>query len=301
MHNKYKYLILLPLTVIVSCGYSSSYLVEGDKYISSTFKNNYYTHWDDELKSAIKVAPIDVTNEQIIAEQNYNYDFETHKLKGIEKVDPNFFDDAPDVDDYGADYKMNGLDDSFNYGYQSKLFDGQMVCGGQNNHDEYAQAKGRVQIRESGISVRFSKEGNDLNYFAVQFKASTDNTRPNYKEDGSEAYSDEDLFHESKIRLTITLYTKTLSGIVGHPFISDINLVGQVRQLGKMNYKTNNGHVYTFLAFDLEQYSLSRLIGVSIEFTVLEDKLLKKNKELGIDMTYALFLYELFLPYTSWN
>lgn len=299
MNKKIKYLLLMPLTAIVSCGYSSSYLIEGDKYVSSNFKENYYTHWDDELKAIKPVKEIDVTDKQIIAEMNYGY--EPSLLNGIEEIDPNFFDKAPDVDEYGEQFKMNDLDDSFKYGYQSKLFDGQMVCGGQNNRPEYAQAKGRVQIGESGISIRFSKESSDLHYFALQFKASTDNTRPAYKEDGNPANNDYDLMHESKIRIKTIIYTKTLTQIEAYSFISDVELIGTVRQAGVDRYKTNNGHVYNFLAFDLEQYELSRCVGVSIQFEVVEDALLTKNKELGNDMTYALFLYEIFFPYTSWN
>ena len=297
--RKFKYLMLIPLTAIVSCGYSTSYLVEGNKYVSAVFKENYYTHWDNELKNASKVAAVDVTDSKITAEVNYGYD--SHKLEGIQAIDPNFFEGAPDIEDYGNQFKMNSVDDSFYYGYQSKLFDGQMVCGGQNGRSEYAYQYGRVQTNESGFSARFSKESGELHYFAMNFKASTDNTLPAYKEDGTEALGDTDLFHESKLNLIVTLYTKTLSGIVAHPFESKIDLVGQVQQGTNMRYKTNNGHVYTFLAFNLESYELSRCVGVSIEFEIIEDKLLDKNKELGNDMTYALFLYEIFLPYTSWN
>ena len=301
--RKFKYLMLLPLVAITSCGYSTSYLVEGNKYVSAVFKENYYTHWDNELKSATKKEVVDVTDSRVTCEINYG--FGSHLLEGIEAIDPNFFEKAPDIEEYGNSFKMNAVDDSFNYGYQSKLFDGQMVCGGQNGRPEYAYQYGRVQIEEDGFSARFSKESGGLHYFAMNFKASTDNTisesHPAYKEDGSLAHNDYDLMHESRLELTITLYTKTLSGIEAHPFTTEIDLLGQVKQ--GMNYygKTNNGHVYTFLAFDLEQYDLSRCVGVSVEFDILEDHLLDKNKELGNDMTYALFLYEIFLPYTSWN
>lgn len=301
--RKFKYLMLLPLVSIVSCGYSTSYLVEGNKYVSSVFKENYYTHWDNELKSATKKEVVDVTDSKVVCEINYGFD--SHLLEGIEAIDPNFFEEAPDLDEYGTAFKMNSADDSFKYGYQSKLFDGQMVCGGQNGKEEYAQAKGRVQIPETGISARFSKESGELHYFAMNFKASTDNTisesHPAYKEDGSLAYDDYDLMHDSRLELTVTLYIKTFTGIEAHPFTMEIDLLGTVKQGMRDHNKTNNGHVYTFVAFDLEQYELSRCVGVSITFDVLEDHLLDKNIELGNDMTYALFLYELFLPYTSWN
>ena len=209
------------------------------------------------------------------------------------------------LEEFANDFKMNSVDDSFNYGYQSKLFDGQMVCGGQNGRPEYAYQLGRVQINRNGFSIRFSKESTDLHYFALNFKASTDNTKKCYPVDGTTlATTDTQLFHNSKINLTITLYNKTLNGIEGYPFSMDVEF---------SNKHTNDGHYYTFIAFDLEDYELSRLVGVSLEFTVLEDALISynegktyieggetKNVDLTID-DYALFLYELFFPYTSWN
>ena len=303
MHKKMKYLLLLPMTAIVSCGYSTSYLVEGDLYTSAIFSKNYYTHWDNELKTASRETPVDVTDKKTSIEVHYGYG--SHKLNGIESIDPNFFEAAPDLEEYGDKYKMNEVDDLFNYGYQSKLFDGQMVCGGQNGRPEYAYQKGRVQIPESGFSARFSKESGELHYFAMQFKASTDNTVECYLTDNpaeeKKKQDDYDLMHESKIKLTVTLYTKNGTAIEGHPFETQVNLLGQVEEIGNLRYKTNNGHLYTFLAFDLEEYNLSRLVGVSVEFSIVEDELVTLNKNRGVDMTYALFLYELFFPYTSWN
>ena len=304
MNRKMKYLLLLPLTTIVSCGYSSSYLVEGNKYTSAKFSENYYTHWDNELKSAHKNEVIDVTNEALITGINYSY-FADNTITGLGEIDPNYFEADPGLEEFASDFKMNSVDDSFNYGYQSKLFDGQMVCGGQNGRPEYAYQLGRVQINRNGFSIRFSKESTDLHYFALNFKASTDNTKKCYPVDGTTlATTDTQLFHNSKINLTITLYNKTLNGIEGYPFSMDVEF---------SNKHTNDGHYYTFIAFDLEDYELSRLVGVSLEFTVLEDALISynegktyieggetKNVDLTID-DYALFLYELFFPYTSWN
>ena len=297
MHKKMKYLLLLPLTAIVSCGYSTSYLVEGDKYVSSNFKENYYTHWDNELSSASKEAVKDVSEEAYLYKYYYS---ESATLEDFGEIDPNYFSNDPVMEEYGSQYKMNDVDDSFRYGYQSKLFDGQMVCGAQNYHPEYAYQYGRVQIKQSGFSVRFSKESSGLHYFAMQFKASTDNTSYTLTplpETASDP-GDEKYFHKSIIDLNVTLYTKNNDSIVGHPFKVHVDYT---EKLG-IKYVTNNGHVYTFLAFDLSKYSLSRLIGVSIDFEVLEDSLIEYNPTSGITYDdYALFLYEMFFPYTSWN
>lgn len=307
MRNRFKYLMLLPLTTIVSCGYSTSYLVEGNKYTSSVFKENYYTHWDKELKTAHKNPIVDVTDETIVSGVSYSF-FGSNTINGLSEIDPNFFEKDPGLEEYSGEYKMNSVDDIFNYGYQSKLFDGQMVCGGQNGHPEYAYQLGRVQINQSGFSIRFSKESNELHYFAMNFKATTDNTIkcdpvPNTTDPHSSI--DVQLYHESTFTLLVTLYLKTNNGIEGYPFSIDVSLTGKVNN----SYKTNNGSYYNFLAFDLQKYktetfSFTRLVGVSVEYEVTSDTLIEYNAGRGVDISYddyALFLYEMFFPYTSWN
>lgn len=313
MNKRLKYLLLLPMTAVVSCGYSTSYLVEGDRYNSPIFEKNYYTHWDVELANASKKDTIEVGDNKLIADIYYS-SFSSNEITGLGTIDPNFFESDPDLDEYGSQYKMNAVDDLFKYGYQSKLFDGQMVCGGQNFHPEYAYQLGRVQIPESGFSARFSKESGDLHYVALQFKASCDNTKDCYllNDQATEphSHSDSQLFHESKFDLTLTLYMKTFYGIVAQPLKVGIDLSGQVlvgynsHNEPIYEYKTNNGHFYTFLAIDLEEYEdidMSRLVGVSVTYEVTEDELLRQNKEKGVDLGYALFLYEILFPYTYWN
>ena len=61
LKNK-KYFLLLPLVALTSCGYSLDYIVEGNKYNSPVFSENYYRHWDDELKHAKQGLSLDVEN-----------------------------------------------------------------------------------------------------------------------------------------------------------------------------------------------------------------------------------------------
>ena len=288
--NKFKkYFLLLPIVVVTACGTSIDYLVPGNKYNSPVFTENYYTHWDAELKNARKVEEKVMTDNSIT------------KFSDLDKVDPNAATGIihySSANEYGADYKMNAVDDSFNYGYQSKLFDGQMVCGAQNYHPEWAYQLGRIQTNQNGFSVRFAKESDELHYFAMQFKASTNNQIDCYPV-GSEVISyasdpdhDSKIRHNSEVQLTVTIYVKTNKGIVGHPY----------RSLIKFDENnTNNGSYYVFYAFSLEDENLSRAVGVSFTFTV-DDKLINHNHERGIDnIDYALFLYEMFLPYTYWH
>ena len=272
LKNK-KYLLLLPLIALTSCGYSLDYIVEGNKYNSPIFSENYYRHWDQELKNAKQGLSIDVDNN-------------ITNFSDLFKIDASVYDKYHIADDYGVDYKMNLVDDMFNYGYQSKLFDGQVQCLG------YYQLA-RVQIDGDGFSMRFSKEGNNLDYFAMQFKATTDNTASCYIVNSNElATKDSDIFHNSTVSLIVSLYTKNDdNNIVKNDFKITVDFD---------NDTTNYGSHYKFLAFSLKEYNLSRLIGLSFTYTV-EDELINWNKQKGIDIDYSLMLYELFLPYTSWH
>ena len=268
-----KYLLLLPLVALTSCGYSLDYIVEGNKYNSPVFADNYYRHWDDELKNA-KPGLVN------------NIDDPITSFSDLFKIDADVFEKYKTADDYGEDYKMNLVDDMFNYGYQSKLFDGQVQCLG------YYQLA-RVQIDDKGFSMRFSKEGNNLDYFAMQFKATTDNTQECYKVGSDElARSDYEMFHNSAVNLTVSLYTKDDSNTIRkNDFVVTLNFD---------NNTTNYGSYYKFLAFSIKEYNLSRLVGVSFTYTY-EDELVNWNKQKGIDVDYSLMLYEVFLPYTNWH
>lgn len=276
MKRSNKYLLFIPLVFLTACGAYRDYLVPGNQYNSPVFTENYYTHWDSELKNARKVDAKDVTSDSIT------------KFGDLGLIDPNI--DAgivqySDAEQYGLDYKMNNLDDSFNYGYQSKLFDGRVICGG-------LYQLSRVQTLDKGFSIRFAKESDDLHYFAMQFKATTDNPSGCYIEDSeNHPTRDSDLFHDSTIELTIIIYVRNNNSIEGHPYVATIDFD---------NNRTNNGAAYIFYAFSLEEEELSRAIGVSVEYTY-QDGLIDWNKGKGIDMNYALFLYEMFLPYTYWH
>ena len=268
-----KYLLLLPIVALTSCGYSLDYIVEGNKYNSPVFSENYYRHWDNELKNA--------KQGQVVNVDNYITSF-----SDLFKLDASVFDKYAVADEYGDEYKMNLVDDMFNYGYQSKLFDGQVQCLG------YYQLA-RVQIDEEGFSMRFSKEGGGLDYFAMQFKATTDNTATCYKLNTDElAQRDADMFHNSVVYLTVSLYTKNDNNeIIKNDFKVEVDF---------LNNTTNYGSYYKFLAFSLKDYNLSRLVGLSFTYTV-DDELINWNKTKGVDIDYSLMLYEVFFPYTNWQ
>ena len=275
-----KYFTLLPLVFVTSCGFSLNYLVEGNKYNSPVFSENFYRHWDDELKNAKQGKDVTLVNTE--EKQQYFTAF-----KDLIRLDPNvLMNNYSSADDYGEDYKMNSVNEMFNYGYQSKLFDGQVQCLG------YYQLA-RVQTDSEGFSIRFDKEGNNLDYFAFQFKATTDNTVSCYKVDSDElAQGDREMFHNSVVNLHVSLYTKNDSNVIEkNTFNMEVEFDSN---------RTNNGSYYVFLSFSLKEYELSRLVGLSFTFDY-DDELINWNKTKGVDIDYSLMLYEVFLPYTTWQ
>ena len=66
--SKKKYLILLSIPFLASCGgFSTDYIVQGNKYNSPIFTENYYRHWDSELKKATIKDSHDVTASKIMS------------------------------------------------------------------------------------------------------------------------------------------------------------------------------------------------------------------------------------------
>ena len=292
MKKRIRPFLLLMLPALASCGgYSLDYIVKGNKYVSADFNENYYEHWDNELKNASHIRTITDTDTRFI-----------ESFADIGLIDEKLLVENPytDVEEYGADYRLNRTNQIFNYGVQSKLFDGISYCRSRFQ-------KVRVQARRSGFSVRISKESDELNYFAVHFKATTNNQINCYKV-GTDVMgqTDGDLFHTSSFDLTVSLYCKNNKNqIVAYDFKKNI----------EFNGTTNNGaeQNYVFLAFDTksigatdsdEGLTISRVVGFSITFDNLQDDLIEWNKTKGVDIDeddYALFIYEVFMPYSYWH
>lgn len=305
MNKKLKYFLLLPVVAtLASCGgYSLEYIVEGDRYMSANFNKNYYESWNDEFKASF-ANPIKTYTEATEGltfiedfKEVYQLDESTLVNPSAPPTDPAYKElKYSDAEKYGAVYKLNGVDTCFNYGVQSKLFDGISFC-----RSRYQRV--RVQARRNGFSVRLSKESDNLDYFAIQFKATTNNQITCYKVDSTELCTkDQDYFHNSDFDMTISIYCKgNVNDIVCYKFVKHIEFHGN---------KTNDGSEsnYKFLAFNLKNIegntTLSRAIGFSVTFDNLQDNLISWNKSKGVSISeddYALFIYEVFMPHSNWH
>lgn len=304
MKFNYK-LVLFPLIfALTSCGYGLKEVYLGDAYASGNFQKDYYRVWNEKIDERS-------TKNSIIRKESYelsadsDYVFTEYSDSNFRLVDRDSYESLTYEDDYypnnedkylnigyGPTKKCSRLNDSFRYGYLSKLYDGQMFC-----HGRYQYA--RVQIDTEGFGTLFAKETNLNTYFAVNFKASYDYTKYN-EVDYSPYGSDNVPFTKSAITMKVSFYCKEDKGYVKKTFtypISDI----------QTNAGENPG-IYSFFGFRTSRYDLSRVAGYSIEFDFDRDDItsnpmrdLKDKNGNPYQLDYSLMLYEVFMPGTTWR
>jgi len=283
---KTKYLKFIPLLlsslVITACGYSLRELYSGDAYNDSNFAKNFYEVKESSFANVRESKKITLSEDEIFEhfeDDNFNtivgkdkYAYEDEKI-GIDIGNKQYL---------GSAIKMSSIDDTFNYGIISKLFDGQMFC--DNNYQ-----LSRVQINEKGFSFKTKKEGSNFNYFLLNLK-------------GAVLFNDKEVSYETKesfimkTEIKIKMYEKTNNGLSCVEFSSIIN-----PRANNISFNTE----YTCFGFSLKNHSLDRVVGFDISYSLIE---LDKISDGGIltpvstdGYLHSLFLYELSLPNSSWN
>ena len=293
--NKKVFSIIPLLVLLTACGYDLKELYPGDAYNNPVFEENYYRIYSEQIDKnnpnntligdPVVYNPTNYlrTYDELEKSGLDPYVFNDGNKKGFsyilnDKKDPNQVADFsnPELKDtassfgYGPSYKMNRTDDIFSYGYLSKLYDGQLFCGG-------LYQLSRVQIDESGFGVIYNKEMvSNSKYVAFNFKGIL------FKEEtqiGS---------HYSDIDLTISLYSRSGSNFKEHQFNFSLDGV------------PTNVENYTLLTIPLEEYNLSRIAGYSISYKLKNDDFYAaaSDKE---GFLHSLMLYEVLFPNSSWR
>lgn len=284
--------VIMPLVAILSsCGFDLKEVYDNDGYNSPIFKENYYTKYSDSIDPNKDNKIIDI-KEIAITSDTVAHTYEQAKEMNIDadmaKLDysTDFKDDKYIGVGYGPTKKMNIVDDIFKYGYVSKLFDGQMFCNG-------GYELVRVQVAESGFGVVFDKEIAKYDYFAMNFKVVL-----------NDPLKEIDLYgtHLSSIKLNVSFYIRE-----GGTY-TQIKLVDELDDLFtngmELNGNAPNGP-YVFYALDLLKLKinhgvdLTRCVGFSIDYELLEDEVIKENPD--HEFNYALMLYEVMWPNSSWR
>lgn len=301
---KTKKLFILPLVVLLtSCGYDLKEVYAGDAYNNPIFEENYYDIYDyridkdnpnNTITSVKEVVPASFfTTYDELAESGLDKYVYNKTVNGKEshgflydadyKVDTSLIADFndPNLDPskkgYGPSYKLNRTDNIFSYGYISKLFDGNMFC---NSLFQLS----RVQLNEKGFGVIFDKEMvNNAPYLALNFKAAVN-------EKNGERIGP----HLSDIKFTFSFYSKSGSSFSETKFIFDLD------DVPTNPLEMHDNSAYTFLVLPLAEYNLSRVAGFSMSYELENDTVIDGAVDKDA-YQYALMLYEIFLPNSSWR
>ena len=301
---KNRKLLILPLVVLLtSCGYDLKEVYANDAYNNPIFEENYYDLYDYHIDKSSPNNTISGTN--TIEPSVYYRSYEeleasgldknvfssgegTNKVSGLMydadyKADPELIADFndPNLDlskkGYGPSYKLNRVDDIFSYGYISKLFDGNMFC---NSLFQLS----RVQLNEKGFGTIFTKEMVvNAPYLALNFKSAVND------KNGSAIGP-----HYSSINFSFSFYSKNGSSFSETKFVFDLN------DIPTNPMESHSSSAYTFLVLPLAEYNLSRIAGFSMSYELKSDTIIDtaSNKD---DYQYAIMLYEVLLPNSSWR
>lgn len=288
-----KRLLIAPLSAFVallvtSCGYGLKEVYKGNVYNSPVFEENYYRVWDSKIDPNNKnnlinkeeVIELDTTQDLVFTSYFDEADhtkYNENLLLASSSAVKNYRYSSGEIDNfdnprplYGEAHKLSNENDSFKYGVLSKLYDGQMFCEG-----DYQLS--RVQIDESGFGTVFNNQGRDLDYFAVNFKASNDYTNPQ-----NPAYA-----HRSIINFKVSFYVKNDNKYDKFTYTYTLD-----------NIKTNwpeSQFIYTFFGFKINTNKIKNIQGYSIEYDVVYDELVNA----GLD--HSLMLYEVLFPNSTWH
>ena len=161
--KKQSLVTLLLLPFLASCSKTAE-LYSNYAYNSVDFMENYYKEQNGVRDLTIK----DKTTYNLANGAGFtSYD----SLKGIRSEDNREEYPWVNLDDYSKEFGRNNnlslIDESFAYGYLSKLYDGRVRCEGKYQLS-------RVQLDKKGYATFFPKKLEDYKYFAFSLRGATD-------------------------------------------------------------------------------------------------------------------------------
>lgn len=294
---KFLSLLVFPF-LLVSCAKTDE-LYPGNVYDTGVFLTNYYLEHNDV--------------DQIKINETFNFDASssTHidnpgyggRINGITVEDQTFVKDGDSVllewnndvpvEGYGVGFgptmNLTTIDNSFAYGFLSRLYDGRVRCDG-------LYAKSRVQLNKTGYGTYFPKELTNASYFAMAIRGETD----------CEGYE----YTSAIVNLRLSLYRHISNS-------KECDLVSF--SINNVSMPTNTHGISSLLTFyfpevmgETYQQYLEGVVGMSLDFELvnLPPKVATDPENYGVpvdDMSdtenphFALMLYEVMLPKSSWR
>ena len=263
--NKKSLFVLLIVSsfILTGCMNDVSELYEGHAYDTGVFRENYYSTWNDNLVNRVgEVA-------------------KTYQVTAVNSFQLNNPEDLENL--WGNDaYNLSAIDSAFARGFLSRLYDGRVHCDGVT----YAQT--RVQIDESGYGALFPKELTSYRYFALALRGA----------DESDA-----TFFNVNVNIVVKFYVYDHNNSLYIPYVFEMK---------DFPVMTNSGGATTIIGFyfadvmgtgsDLDL--IRRSSGMSIEFSLAgeyDHYTTDRNDADEGKEHFALMLYEVLLPKSSWN
>ncbi len=238
---------------------------------NKSFMENYYVHHESSLEDAVIQGTYDLSSHLMVK----------NDLSGLRKEDSEGYTyEGLNSTQFGYAHALNTIDPVFLNGYLSKLYDGRVWCEGY-------YAKSRVQLDEDGFSTIFMKELIDFNLFALCARGGTDCERS--------------FTQMPTINFTLTLYNYDYN-------LNQYN--AYVFNSGDFQLVTNAGGDTQLISFYFDEIlspsqlaNLTRIKGMELTYQLVSSE----YEDLTSDMNnqnkahFALMLYEVLIPDSTWN
>ena len=278
--------------VLTGCMNDVAELYEGHAYDTGDYMQNFYSTWNDDLVN--HVAPVAKTYNVTAANSfqiNTQEDLENPAKLWVPDAYANptteeFYSLVADTPHehkgygYGPSNNLIDIDSSFARGFLSRLYDGRVHCDGIT----YAQT--RVQIDGSGYGAMFPKELLRYRYFALSLRGS----------DESENYN-----FDVNVNINVTFYVYDYDNALYVPYLF---------QMQNFPIMTNSGGRTSLIGFyfagvmGADINLLRRASGFSVTFSlegVYDEYTIDSSDMTAGKSHFALMLYEVLLPKSTWN
>lgn len=282
MKKRYLFALLAAIS-LASC--SKTELLYGENaYNSPVFDENYYLDREDidELKiNQVNQFTIWSSKNGLDAINAAGFNPENRPWLAGLSMDKS--------EEFGYHNNLDSIEEDFNYGILSKLYDGRVRCEG------YYQ-KSRVQLNKTGYATYFPKSLISAKYFAFSVRGGTSlknplSYGPEFKNEGDPGFANRAL----SVNFTVSFYK----------FVSETSSYEKLTyQLNNVNVQCDNGGDTNLVYFPLLDYELNGVVAMSMEWNCndprlaehnLTDDYLDKEKD-----HLAMMLYEVFLGQSTW-
>ena len=272
---KKKYLLIPSLVVCLTSCSKTNLLYKENAYNSPIFDENYYTDRAD-------IDSLEIQNTLVLAQDFHSED----GLGGLSKDDIGDYvwNSYEKEKMYGYHNNLDSIEESFNYGILSKLYDGRVRCDG------YFQLS-RVQLNKTGYATYFPKTLYESTYFAFACRGGTTLEKPMGCGPTFDSKNP-----AMKFNFIISFYLK-INNSIKYDKISFV--------LKNVNVQVDNGGNTNLVSFYLPFAGfLQGAVAMSMEFECVDERMTTYN--LTDDYQdkekdhLALMLYEVFLPKSTW-